>query len=163
MAIHSSVIRSLNQPESICKNTQTSTSLFPSAWGQATYVSGRLIVKPRVTSKHPGAGLCSRANILAKVPVPKARVGCNFIHIYPMYANYLKLDTLAGLARSSDKMVSNCFLWERDSQYNSYHLQCIVIQCFWFSAMCDIYCYTIKRPQSSFNIKLENDWGGHFI
>ena len=70
MAIHSSVIQSLNQPDSIYKNTQISTSLFPSAWGQATYVSGRLIVKPRVTSKHPGT------NILVKVPVPKARVGC---------------------------------------------------------------------------------------
>ena len=67
---YSSVIRSLNQPESIYKNTQTSTSLFPSAWGQATYVYGRLIVKPRVTSKHPGTGLCSRANILVNVPVP---------------------------------------------------------------------------------------------
>ena len=31
MAIHSSVIWSLNQPESIYKNTQTSTSVFPSA------------------------------------------------------------------------------------------------------------------------------------
>ena len=60
----------------------TSTSLFPSAWGEATYVSGRLIVKPRVTSKHPGTGLCSRANILAKVPVPKARVGCKLIYWY---------------------------------------------------------------------------------
>ena len=46
------------------------------AWGQATYVSGRLIVTPRVTSKHPGTGLCSKANMLVKVPVPKARVGC---------------------------------------------------------------------------------------
>ena len=81
MAIHSSVIRSLNQPESIYKNTQTSISLFPSAWGQVTYVSGQLIVKPRVTSKHPGTGLCSRANILAKVPVPKARIGCKLIYI----------------------------------------------------------------------------------
>ena len=88
MAIHSSVIRSLKQSESIYKNTQTSTSLFPFAWGQAKYVSGRLIVKPRVTSKHPGACLCSRANILAKVPVQK-------------------LDTIAGLATSSDKIVTN--------------------------------------------------------
>ena len=115
MAIHSYVIRSLNQPESIDKNSQTSTNLFPFAWGQATYVSGRLIVKPTVTSKHSDAGLGSRANILAKVPVPKARVGCKLI--YEMYANYLNLDTLAGLARSSltsDKMVTNllsfCFL-----------------------------------------------------
>ena len=61
------------------KNTQTSTSLFTSAWGQATYVSG-LIVKPRATRKHPGAGLCSRSNILAKVPVPKARVGYKRIY-----------------------------------------------------------------------------------
>ena len=82
MAIHSSVIRYFNQFESIYKNTQTSTSLFPSAWGQATYVSGRLIVKPKVTGKHPGAGFCSKANILAKVPVPKARVGCKLIYIY---------------------------------------------------------------------------------
>ena len=57
-------------------------SLFPSAWGQTIYVSGRLIVKPRVTSKHPGTGICSRANILAKVPVSKARVGCKLIYIY---------------------------------------------------------------------------------
>ena len=96
------------------KTTQTSTSLFPFAWGQATYGSGRLIVKPRVTSKHPGAGLCSRANILANVPLQKARVGCKLIYIYQMYANYLKLDTVAGLATSSDKMVTNllsfCFL-----------------------------------------------------
>ena len=108
MAIHSSVIRSLNQPESIYKNTQTSTSLFPSAWGQATYVSGRLIVKPRVTSKHPGAGLCSRTNILANVPVPNARICCKLIYIYISdHANYLTLDTLAGLVRSSDTMVTN--------------------------------------------------------
>ena len=41
MVIHSSVIWSLNQPESIHKNTQTSTSLcqkYSSAWGQATYM-----------------------------------------------------------------------------------------------------------------------------
>ena len=63
------------------KTTQTSTSLFPFAWGQATYGSGRLIVKPRVTSKHPGAGLCSRANIPANVPLQKARVGCKLIYI----------------------------------------------------------------------------------
>ena len=49
--------------------------------GVKLYVSGRLIVKPRVTSKHPGAGLCSRANILVKVPVPKARVGCKLTYI----------------------------------------------------------------------------------
>ena len=66
MAIHSSVIRSLNQPDNIYTNSQTSTSLFPSAWGQATYVSGRLIVKPRVTNKHPGAGLCSGEDPCAK-------------------------------------------------------------------------------------------------
>ena len=41
------------------------------------------------------AGICSRANILVKVLVPKARVGCKLIYM----AKYLKLDTLAGLAR----------------------------------------------------------------
>ena len=34
-----------------------------------------------LSAGHPGAGLCSRANILAKVPVPKARVGCKFVYI----------------------------------------------------------------------------------
>ena len=46
MEIHSSGIRFLNQSKNIGKITQTSTSLCPSAKGQATYVSGRLLGKP---------------------------------------------------------------------------------------------------------------------
>ena len=65
----------------ILKPVLAYSHLHGPAWSQATSVSGRLIVKPRVTNKHPGAGLCSRANILAKVPVPKARVGCKLIYI----------------------------------------------------------------------------------
>ena len=71
----------------------------------------------------------------------KARVGCKliYIYIYQTYANYLKLDTRAGLTRSSGKMATNLLLWQRDSQYNSYHMQCMVTPCFWFFAICDIY------------------------
>ena len=52
------------------KDSNQYYSLFPSAWGQATYVPGRMIVKPRVTrkywhmsllkSKHPGEGPCAK-------------------------------------------------------------------------------------------------------
>ena len=106
MAIHSSGIRLLNQPESIYTNTKTSTRVCPSAWEQATYVSGRLIVKPRVT---PGS---SRANILTQVPVPKAKVGYEPRDVGFMpsqVTTYLKLDTLVGLTRPSDKRVANCY------------------------------------------------------
>ena len=145
MAIHSSVIRSLNQPESIYKNTQTSISLFPSAWGKATYVSGRLIVKPRVTSKHPGTGLCSRANILAKVPVPKARIGCKLIYIrcMPIILRWTPaLDTLAGLAMSSDKMVTNLIYLARGFTVQQlppavYIDSMFLVVCL----LCDIYYY----------------------
>ena len=49
------------------QNTQTCTC--PPSSGKIAHVHRRLIVKPRDT---PGS---SRANILAQVPVPKARVG----------------------------------------------------------------------------------------
>ena len=69
MAIHSTAIRVVNQSESIYQNTQTGTSICPSPSGKSAHVPRRLVVKPRDT---PGS---SRANILAQVPVPKARVG----------------------------------------------------------------------------------------
>ena len=55
--------------ESIYQNTQTCTSLCPPPSGKAAHVLRRLVAKPRDS---PGS---SRANILAQVPVPKARVG----------------------------------------------------------------------------------------
>ena len=54
---------------SIYQNTQTCTSLCPPPSGKAAHVLRRLVAKPRDS---PGS---SRANILAQVPVPKARVG----------------------------------------------------------------------------------------
>ena len=69
MAIHSTAIRAVNQSESIYQNTQIGTSIYPSPSGKIAHVPRRLVVKPRDT---PGS---SRANILAQVPVPKARVG----------------------------------------------------------------------------------------
>ena len=65
--IHSAAIWVVNQSESIYQNTQT--SICPSPSGKIAHVPRRLVVKPRDT---PGS---SRANILAQVPVPKARVG----------------------------------------------------------------------------------------
>ena len=69
LAVHSTAIRVVNQSESIYQNTQTCTSICPPSSGKIAHVHRRLVVKPRDT---PGS---SRANILAQVPVPKARVG----------------------------------------------------------------------------------------
>ena len=69
LAIYSTAIRVVNQSESIYQNTQTCTSICPPPSGKIAHVHRRLVVKPRDT---PGS---SRANILAQVPVPKARVG----------------------------------------------------------------------------------------
>ena len=69
LAVHSIAIRVVNQSESIYQNTQTCTSLCPPPSGKAAHVLRRLVAKPRDS---PGS---SRANILAQVPVPKARVG----------------------------------------------------------------------------------------
>ena len=69
LAIYSTAIRVVNQSESIYQNTQTCTSIYPSPSGKIAYVHRRLVAKPRDT---PGS---SRANILAQVPVLKARVG----------------------------------------------------------------------------------------
>ena len=69
LAVHSTAIRVVNQSESIYQNTQTCTSLCPPPSGKAAHVLRRLVAKPRDS---PGS---SRANILAQVPVPKARVG----------------------------------------------------------------------------------------
>ena len=69
LAVHSTAIRVVNQSESIYQNTQTGTSLCPPPSGKAAHVLRRLVAKPRDS---PGS---SRANILAQVPVPKARVG----------------------------------------------------------------------------------------
>ena len=69
LAVHSTAIRVVNQSESIYQNAQTGTSLCPPPSGKAAHVLRRLVAKPRDS---PGS---SRANILAQVPVPKARVG----------------------------------------------------------------------------------------
>ena len=69
LAIYSTAIQVVNQSESIYQNTQTCASLCPPPSGKAAHVFKRLVAKPRDT---PGS---SRANILAQVPVPKARVG----------------------------------------------------------------------------------------
>ena len=69
LAVHSTAIRVVSQSESIYQNTQTCTSICPPSSGKIAHVHRRLVVKPRDT---PGS---SRANILAQVPVPKARVG----------------------------------------------------------------------------------------
>ena len=101
MAIHSSVNQSLNQPESIYKHTQTSTSLFP-------YIHGVKLHNMYINEWLLNPGL-------------------DTTNVYQMYANsYLKLDTLAGPARSSDKTVTNLRSLTEDSKYISYHLQCIV-------------------------------------
>ena len=67
LAIYSTAIRVVNQSESIYQNT--GTSICPSPSGKIAHVPRRLVAKPRDT---PGS---SGANILAQVPVPKARVG----------------------------------------------------------------------------------------
>ena len=59
----------VNQSESIYQNTQTCTSICPPPSGKFEHVHRRLVAKPRDTPES------SRANILAQVPVPKARVG----------------------------------------------------------------------------------------
>ena len=69
LAIYSTAIRVVNQSESIYQNTQTCASLCPPPSGKAAHVFRRLVAKPRDT---PGS---SRANILAQVLVPKARIG----------------------------------------------------------------------------------------
>ena len=69
LAIYSTAIRVVNQSESIYQNTQTGTRICPSPSGKIAHVTRRLVAKARDT---PGS---SRANILAQVPVPKARVG----------------------------------------------------------------------------------------
>ena len=69
MADSHTAIWVVNQSESIYQNTQTGTSICPSPSGKIAHVPRLLVVKPRDT---PGS---SRANILAQVPVPKARVG----------------------------------------------------------------------------------------
>ena len=69
LAIYSTAIRVVNQSESIYQNTQTCTSICPPPSGKVAHVHRRLVAKPRYT---PGS---SRANTLAQVPVPKARVG----------------------------------------------------------------------------------------
>ena len=69
LAVHSTAIRVVNQSESIYQNTQTCASLCPPPSGKAAHVFRRLVAKLRDS---PGS---SRANILAQVPVPKARVG----------------------------------------------------------------------------------------
>ena len=63
------LVRVVNQSESIYQNTQTGTSICPSPSGKIAHVPRRLVVKPR------GTPVSSRANILAQVSVPKARVG----------------------------------------------------------------------------------------
>ena len=83
--------------------------------------------------------------------MPKARVGNKLRYI--RYANYYKLDTLAGLARSSDKKVTNLFSLTEDSQYSSYHLQCIVTPFFGFVLYV---IYTIKWPLPN---AIRNPWG----
>ena len=79
-----------------------------------------------------------------------------------MYANYLKLDTLAGLARSSDKMVTNLL-----SVAEGFTVQQLPPAVYSFLLYV---IYTTKWPLLNairnpnlvliFNIKLENDWGG---
>ena len=69
LAVHSTAIRVINQSKSIYQNTQTRTIICPPSLGKIAHVHRRLVVKPRDT---PGS---SRANILAQVPVQKARVG----------------------------------------------------------------------------------------
>ena len=55
-------------------------------------------------------------------------------------ANYLKLDTFASLARSSDKMVTNLLsLAEGFTVQQLPPAVYIVTPCFSFSAICDIY------------------------
>ena len=58
-----------------------------------------------------------------------------------MYANYFKLDTLAGLARSSDKMVTNLLSLAEGFTVQQVPpaLYSVVTPCFWLSAICDIY------------------------
>ena len=66
LTVHSTAIRVVNQFESIYQHTQTSSSICPFSLVKIAHVPvGRL-------GDMPGS---SRANILAQVPVPKARVG----------------------------------------------------------------------------------------
>ena len=99
LAVHSTAIRVVNQSESIYQNTQTGTSLCPPPSGKAAHVLRRLVAKPRDS---PGS---SRANILAQVPVPKARERV----IPSQVSTYLgiELDTSVGLARPSLKRLTN--------------------------------------------------------
>ena len=119
MAIHSSVIWSPNQTESIYKNIQTSTNLFPSAWGSSyiciwtTETQGHKQTFWRwslLKSKHPGG-----------------------------YCAYFKWDTLAGLARLSDKNVTN--LLSLAEGFTEQQLPSAVYNdsIFGVSAICDIY------------------------
>ena len=84
----------VSQPvwEYLQKYSNQYTSLYPSAWGHAT--SGGLIVKPMVTSKHPGAGPGRRFLLKSKHsgegPCAKGQ-GWLQTYIHKMYANYLKL------------------------------------------------------------------------
>ena len=96
LAVHSTAIRVVNQSESIYQNTQTCASLCPPPSGKAAHVFRRLVAKPRDT---PGS---SRANILAQVPVPKARLVLNLEKsdlIPSQVSTYLgiELDTSVGL------------------------------------------------------------------
>ena len=88
------------------QNTQTCASLCPPPSGKAAHVFRRLVAKPRDS---PGS---SRANILAQVPVPKARLVINLEKselIPSQVSTYLgiELDTSVGLARPSLKRLTN--------------------------------------------------------
>ena len=69
LAVHSTVIRVVNQSESISKILKPVLAFAHLHRVKIALVHRRLVVKPRDT---PGS---SRANILAQVPVPKAWVG----------------------------------------------------------------------------------------
>ena len=69
LAVHSTVIRVVNQSESISKILKPVLAIAHLHRVKIALVHRRLVVKPRDT---PGS---SRANILAQVPVPKAWVG----------------------------------------------------------------------------------------
>ena len=69
LAVYSTAIRVVNQSESIYKILKPVLAFAHLHRVKIAHVHRRLVVKPRDT---PGS---SRANILAQVPVPKARVG----------------------------------------------------------------------------------------
>ena len=69
LAVHSTVIRVVNQSESISKILKPVLAIAHLHRVKIALVHRRLVVKPRDT---PGS---SQANILAQVPVPKAWVG----------------------------------------------------------------------------------------